>query len=252
MAKCEIDNYPKKVTCPKLDACPFLHYPIIWRKNCVGREISIKNKFLCTSLLPTTLTMSSHHFVKEGQEPALLIIDPIGLPLIESLLEWSPLIIVYEACIEEVLLWGIKVDVVIAENNNMATLKHKLLEQAPVKIFTHDPIEDPLQTVLYFLSGVKQQALTISIYDPYTLFDALLPFTNRFSFSLLSKSQKWTSIASGTHKKWVPKGAELFLHGNLQTLKIEGLEASKQHYKAKIDGIITLENTLPFWVGETL
>jgi hypothetical protein len=196
--------------------------------------------------------MSSHHFVIEGQEPALLIIDPIGLPRIESLLEWSPLIIIYEQCAEEVLLWGIKVDVVIAENNNAETLKHKLLEQTPVKILTRNPIEDPLQTVLYFLLSIKQQALSIGLDDPNSVFDKLLPFTNKFSFTLISKEQKWINMASGSYKKWFPKGTELFLRADAQTLKTEGLEASGRHYIAKADGLIRVESAVPFWVGEIL
>ena len=40
--------------------------------------------------------MSSHHFVKEGQEPALLIMDALSLALIEPLLEWAPQVIVCE------------------------------------------------------------------------------------------------------------------------------------------------------------
>lgn len=54
--------------------------------------------------------MSSHHFVKENQEPALLILCTEAIPFekLQEILEWSPTVITTEGCIEKVLGWGIK------------------------------------------------------------------------------------------------------------------------------------------------
>jgi hypothetical protein len=196
--------------------------------------------------------MSSHHFVKEGQEPALLIIDPIGLSIAEPLLEWSPLVIAHEECLEEVLLWGIKIDVVLVKNDNSEELKNRLLEQAPVRILSYDHNSDLLQIVLSFLIDHKQTALSILSHHPEKLFDKLCTFTDEFALTILSHNRKWIGIGSGSYKKWFPNGAELFLYGDSQLIKKEGLEASKQHYVTKADGIVDLTSTAPFWVGEPL
>mgnify|MGYP003878017303 CR=1 FL=1 len=56
--------------------------------------------------------MSSHHFVKELQEPALLIADgeQCQLALLEGLLEWSPLVVALDGAFEKLVRLGVKVD----------------------------------------------------------------------------------------------------------------------------------------------
>ena len=63
--------------------------------------------------------MSSHHFVKEGQEPALFILDNIPFQYAESLLEWVPLVMVADRALENVLHWGIKIDVVLQDEYSL-------------------------------------------------------------------------------------------------------------------------------------
>lgn len=59
--------------------------------------------------------MSSHHFVKEKQEPALLILadEEINVPLLQSLLEWSPLVVADEKTLFLLNHDPIKIDVVL-------------------------------------------------------------------------------------------------------------------------------------------
>jgi thiamine pyrophosphokinase len=61
--------------------------------------------------------MSSHHIVKEGQEPALIIAngESCSMDLITSLLEWSPFIVALDGAYSRVLELGIHPDVVIGD-----------------------------------------------------------------------------------------------------------------------------------------
>ncbi len=61
--------------------------------------------------------MSSHHIVKDDQEPALIIANGAACheELLGQLLEWSPLVIVLDSAIERVLDLGIKVDVLLGD-----------------------------------------------------------------------------------------------------------------------------------------
>ncbi len=63
--------------------------------------------------------MSSHHFVKEQQEPAVFILNPSGINFesVASLLEWSPTLLVDQESVDLVLSWGIKIDVVLATSS---------------------------------------------------------------------------------------------------------------------------------------
>jgi len=59
--------------------------------------------------------MSSHHFVREKQEPALLILAdrPIPLALMEELLEWCPMIMIDDRCLYLLNHQPIKLDYVL-------------------------------------------------------------------------------------------------------------------------------------------
>ncbi len=61
--------------------------------------------------------MSSHHIVRDDQEPALIIAngESCSQELMNQLLEWSPYIVVLDAAIERVLELNIKVDVIIGD-----------------------------------------------------------------------------------------------------------------------------------------
>lgn len=61
--------------------------------------------------------MSSHHVVREAQEPALIIAngESCSNELIGQLLEWSPFIVVLDGALDRVLQLGIKFDVVLGD-----------------------------------------------------------------------------------------------------------------------------------------
>src|SRR5688572_22200165 len=102
--------------------------------------------------------MSSHHFVIEGQEPALFILDGLPFEHVASLLEWSPLVIVADHAIDEVLSWGIKIDVVLQHHYTLEALEEMLVDQAPVQIISCGTLS-PLETGLDFLTKNLQKAV---------------------------------------------------------------------------------------------
>lgn len=61
--------------------------------------------------------MSSHHIVRDDQEPALIIANGASChpELLGQLLEWSPLVVVLDSAIERVIPLGIKVDVLLGD-----------------------------------------------------------------------------------------------------------------------------------------
>ena len=61
--------------------------------------------------------MSSHHIVRDKQEPALLIAngEACSAELLGQLLEWSPTVVVLDRAIWRVLELGIKVDVLLGD-----------------------------------------------------------------------------------------------------------------------------------------
>jgi thiamine pyrophosphokinase len=79
--------------------------------------------------------MSSHHFVKDGQEPALIIAngETCSYELLTSLLEWCPLTVVCDGALDRVLRLEIKPDIVIGDFDSI-TEKPTLLHTTYIEL----------------------------------------------------------------------------------------------------------------------
>jgi len=101
--------------------------------------------------------MSSHHIIREDQEPALLIMDAdaVEFEQVQELLKWSPTVMVTEQSLPEVLSWGIKIDIVIAHESIISNLTASLVDQSPVKLLSYCNKEEALSRALYFLIESK-------------------------------------------------------------------------------------------------
>ena len=84
--------------------------------------------------------MSSHHIVREKQEPALLIANGEACQpeLIGQLLEWSPTVVVLDRAIWRVFELGIKVDVLLGDFDRELDLEAIMAQQYPLEI-VHTP-----------------------------------------------------------------------------------------------------------------
>lgn len=87
--------------------------------------------------------MSSHHIVREGQEPALIIANGAACnnELMGQLLEWSPFVLVLDGALERVISLEIKYDVLLGDfdHHNMQELQN--LVQPDIKII-HAPDQE--------------------------------------------------------------------------------------------------------------
>lgn len=66
--------------------------------------------------------MSSHHFVIEGQEPALIIANGAmcSYDLLTSLLEWCPFVVVLDGAMDRIQKLEVKPDVVIGDMDSLS------------------------------------------------------------------------------------------------------------------------------------
>lgn len=80
--------------------------------------------------------MSSHHIVRDDQEPALIIAngEACSFELLGQLLEWSPLVVVLDSAIERVHQLGIKVDVLLGDFDRNFDADYYKKEQFPIEI----------------------------------------------------------------------------------------------------------------------
>lgn len=84
--------------------------------------------------------MSSHHIVRDDQEPALIIANGAACSqeLLGQLLEWSPFVIVLDSAIDRVFELGIKVDVLLGDFDRGFDAQYYLEKQYPLEII-HTP-----------------------------------------------------------------------------------------------------------------
>lgn len=87
--------------------------------------------------------MSSHHIVRDDQEPALIIANGAACnpELLGQLLEWSPLVIVLDSAIERVMEMDIKVDVLLGDFDRGFDANYYKEMQYPLEI-VHTPNQD--------------------------------------------------------------------------------------------------------------
>lgn len=191
--------------------------------------------------------MSSHHFVREGQEPALLITDEVTASMVEPLLEWSPLVLVAESAIRHVLAWGIKIDVMLVSNGRTDELKMDMQHQAPVK-FLPCRQDDMLSTAMRFLESTRCGAVNICAGHAEGILEKLNGYEGPVQIAVMDQDFRWLLVRA-VYKKWLPASAlvRVISSGDIHTA---GLERHGEQLIAPQEGRISIESNVPFWVGE--
>lgn len=89
--------------------------------------------------------MSSHHVIRDEQEPALIIAngEACSFELMGELLEWSPLVVVLDSAIHRVLALNIKVDVLLGDFDSVFDTEKIREAQYPIEII-HTPDQDKM------------------------------------------------------------------------------------------------------------
>jgi|DEB19_MinimDraft_2_1074335.scaffolds.fasta_scaffold15902_2 thiamine pyrophosphokinase len=108
--------------------------------------------------------MSSHHIVRDEQEPALIIANgqSCSFELMGQLLEWSPVVMVLDGAIHRVLELGIKLDIVLGDFDKTENWEELLANQQPVQVVhTPDQNKTDLEKGLDFLIAKGHKAVNI-------------------------------------------------------------------------------------------
>jgi thiamine pyrophosphokinase len=189
--------------------------------------------------------MSSHHVVREKQEPALLVLglDTFSDELLGQLLEWSPTVIVTEHTAENINAYGIKIDWIISNQANDYL-------QSDIKIMPAGD-DEPAEAALKYLVTNGYPAVNI-VTDKLQLKDYLF-FTDKINMVIFNGNQKVYAVNPG-FSKWKPAGEFIELLSPPQHLHSSGLEMVEQHrYKTTHDGFFSLQFDQPFlFIAEEL
>lgn len=204
--------------------------------------------------------MSSHHIIREDQEPALIVLDyehEKDAEVLGQLLEWSPVVITSATTGFKLAAAGYKVDVVIASSNSeyqdwIRELDVKVLfpeNDNPILLnLLQKTIKDHRMEVNVFGSEPVQVTRLRSI-ETLTQFDSLVFYTHK-SQTIYSKS--------GDYKKWLPGGRNCIIHpvqhsqgfaftDKRGTRNMNSVEAKPIVFSTKHDGQVNIVSTKPFF-----
>ncbi len=108
--------------------------------------------------------MSSHHIVRDDQEPALIIANgaSCSFELLGQLLEWSPIVVVLDNAIDRVLQLDIKVDVLLGDFDGDFDPEIYKEKQYPLEIvYTPNQEKTDLEKALDYLVEKGHKAVNI-------------------------------------------------------------------------------------------
>ena len=108
--------------------------------------------------------MSSHHVVRDTQEPALIIANGAACSneLLNQLLEWNPIVMVLDGALDRVIELGIKIDIVLGDFDRHLNPEEKVQHQQPVEIIhTPDQNKTDLEKGIELLASRGHAAINI-------------------------------------------------------------------------------------------
>lgn len=200
--------------------------------------------------------MSSHHFVKEQQEPAVFVLntEEISFEIVSPLLEWVPTVLIWQDCVETVLSWGIKVDVILATTTFQKANLHLLEEQYPVR-FLIVTDEGFLEEGLQYLLASQHKGVHLVGFD-YAQITALTEKANLLDLTVVDGEWKYYPVKEGKFKKWFASSEIRILAKENQPLELSNSNGQLLfpiQYLTQIElpeGISEFSSSGIFWIGE--
>ena len=209
--------------------------------------------------------MSSHHIVRDDQEPALIIANGASCnpELLGQLLEWSPLVIVLDSAIERVLELGIKVDVLLGDFDRGFDPEVYKTKQYPIEI-VHTPDQDKTDLEKAFDYLIQRQIPAVNVVwatgkradHTITNLTNIVRYRNSIKivilddhskiFLLPNKFEKW--YTAGTPISLIPIGIVNGIHSENLVYPLEndtltiGYRTGSSNEVAQ-DGLVTLTHT---------
>jgi thiamine pyrophosphokinase len=177
--------------------------------------------------------MSSHHIVREGQEPALIIAngEACSNELMGQLLEWNPYVLVLDGALPRVMELGIKIDAWLGDFDSVVSYDTSLLSQLSVEVIhTPDQNKTDLQKGIEWLIQKKYEAVNIiwatGRRADHTLSNItdIIRYKHQIQCTVMDDYSR-IYVLPKSFRKWYAKGTPISLMpvGAVQGVTTEGL-----------------------------
>lgn len=181
------------------------------------------------------IRMSSHHIIRDAQEPALIIAngEACSFELLGELLEWSPLVIVLDSAINRVLELGIKVDVLLGDFDRDFDAEKIRQAQYPIDIiYAPDQNKTDLEKAFDYLIGRDFPAVNVvwatgrRADHTITNITCVVRYREQLKIVLLDDYSK-VFLLPRTYEKWYPVGTPISL---IPIGKVDGITTNNLKY----------------------
>ncbi|MCJ8208291.1 thiamine pyrophosphokinase [Mucilaginibacter sp. RS28] len=182
--------------------------------------------------------MSSHHIVREKQEPALLALSltDFSFEHLGQLLEWSPTVIATDDTFHYFTANDIKVDWLI-------TSEEADQSQRNIRVIARDA--DPLNDALSILVQEGYPAVNI-VTDEMPLLQAYAAYLSQINLVFYTSTEKIYPVKPG-FEKWKAAGEMIRLLSPVDNLVVSGLKKiDEDHYQTVADGFFSLNFSAEF------
>jgi thiamine pyrophosphokinase len=208
--------------------------------------------------------MSSHHIVRNDQEPALIIANGASCSseLLGQLLEWNPLVIVLDGAIERVASLDIKVDVLLGDFDDDFDPTIYKENQFPIEIiYTPNQDKTDLEKAFDFLIERKIPMVNViwatGKRADHTISNItnIIRYKNKLQIVVLDDHSK-VFLLSRKFEKWYTKGTPISIIpvGLVEGITTKNLKYSLNNESLTLgyrsgnsnevleDGIVTIEH----------
>lgn len=164
--------------------------------------------------------MSSHHIVRDNQEPALIIANGADCSdiLLQQLMEWSPYVLALDGAVHRLLARNIRFDAWLGDfDSGLGVDELALLGMGDIqKIWAEDQEKTDLQKGIEFLISKGHAAANIiwgtgrRADHTFNNMATLWRYSDRITLSILDDHSRVYPLAK-QFKKWYPAGTQVSL-----------------------------------------
>lgn len=186
--------------------------------------------------------MSSHHIVRDDQEPALIIANGAACSqeLLGQLLEWSPFVVVLDSAIERVLELEIKVDVLLGDFDSGFDANYYKEIQYPLEII-HTPNQDKTDLEKAFEFLIERNFPAVNVVwatgkradHTITNITSIAKFRNQLKIVLFDDHSK-IHLLPQKFQKWYPKNTVISL---IPIGEVHGIHSENLFYPLQNDSL---------------
>lgn len=194
--------------------------------------------------------MSSHHIVRDRQEPALLVtlIENFNSDHLGQLLEWSPVVFAMQNEADKLHSLGIKIDYIFVED---AEIKVTTAAQEHTELIVLSELNVP--NAIQFL--IDDEFPAVNLTGKKEILDAIFPFVGLIDVVLITETHKWYPV-NKVLEKWYKRDEVLSIYNPPSTDYFElsnTIQSGKNSFVTLSDGIVAIKtNNNPIFVGENL